>query len=311
MKALDPTTTSVEELCDWAELRALITLRHDCTKGDIQQYVKVDDYDINDLDDSGLKESERDERQATEVIEHARERQRLLGTNYLFKVDDRGLTAKDLWTKRGELKVQYEVYAYHLLLSTIDSDYLTPTDRHHFETECTALLAEHFGAKHFHFGWTKHNASLGKIESRVNTLCTRTSIRWKKKDQIDPSYVEQNDVGVDIVLWRDQVDKRENTLVLIGQCASGRNWPAKIASTADSVLADLLQDAPSAPITRVFCLPFVIPSWHWRRITVESRSIVYDRVRLVAAAQRARGRLAAPRSSRWVRRALKALSASV
>lgn len=313
MKLLEPSTTSVDSLCDWAEVRALVSRRRDCTKGDIQQYIKADDYDSEDvdIDESDLKDAELDERQANEVLGHARERSRLLGKGYPFIVKDRGLFSTHARTSKGELKAEYEAYVYNLLLSCIDSSYITPDDRHYFEVECATLLSKVFGTLHFHFGWTKHNASLGKIENRVSALCNQTSIRWKKKAQINPSYVNQNDVGVDIVLWQRQFDSRENTLVMIGQCASGHNWDAKLASNAEHVLADLLHDSPSAPIVRVFCLPFVVPSRNWRRITVESRSVVFDRIRLAAATQQEHGQLYRTRNSKWVKRVLEQLNGTM
>ena len=95
VKLLEPSTSSIDALCDWAEVRAMRTPRQDCTKGEIQQYVKVDDYEPDEFadDDYELKDSEKDERIATEVIEHARERQRLLGDHYPFSVTDSRIRA--------------------------------------------------------------------------------------------------------------------------------------------------------------------------------------------------------------------------
>ncbi len=88
------------------------------------------------------------------------------------------------------------------------------------------------------------------------------------------------DDGIDVIAWRDTPDGMPSTLYLLGQSASGRNWPSKSAKNAVDSFHARWFDRPPAK----FCLPAIFipfPLHHdlQEPKTLDFRETMYNRFR--------------------------------
>lgn len=274
------------------------------TQGDIIKVIQPDDL----LDDSVaiLDESTQDEIVAEEVLEVARKRALVLGSLYPFE-----LKGKVLAVIKNKLRKSGEAYLYHLLFSAVESNLITGFARHTFELESNSAVHKYFGGEAYHFGWTQFNASVGKIQKRVEHLCANTTLGWKARRPVLVS-PQSNEVGVDALVWLQPSDNRRNAMVVIVQCASGHNWEGKLATPASRLLEDCLEDPRDGPWINCFCTPFHIPDRSWRQCARSLDGILFDRIRLtlVYANSRVeiRGKLRHAQSRAWLRETINSMT---
>lgn len=298
---LIPSTTDRHELCDWAELQAATSGRKAATQGDLLKVIQPDDSQV-DSPGADDDESTHDELIADDVLSLAHERARVLGKAYPFSLERNVLRySPKLGASSGRS------YLFHLLFASVSPEFISPTARHQFEIESKYALLQFFGGESFHFGWTKHNANLGTIQKRIETLCSETTIGWTARRPVNVS-PQNKDVGVDLLIWRHFSDRRANTLVLVGQCASGRDWPSKLATPAIRKLEDCLSETRNGAWVNCFCTPFHIAEKNWRDSARAHDGVICDRIRLVLATgvnnQANLGTLCGQRSIDWLSRML-------
>jgi hypothetical protein len=87
-----------------------------------------------------------------------------------------------------------------------------------------------------------------------------------------------NDLKMDVVAWRGFGDRRGGYLHLVGQCATGADWEAKL----DELNLDVIKDHVSWGVdpVRFFATPHVVAAQHMRRISKRA-GLVLDRPRLL------------------------------
>lgn len=305
----DPSTSDPIELCDWAELQSIVAARKSCTKGDLIKYIEIDDLDEDaDVDEH---ESSKDERIADSVLGIAQSRAALLGDTYPFLVSSGEIKPRNMTVGAGLGRA--ECYLFHLLFAGLQSTEISPEARHFFEIESKELLHDFFGGEAFHFGWTVLNAAKGKIQARIEEFCEECSMGWKpRRPVLVPA--TQNDLGIDAIIWKQPADRRENAVVVVGQCASGRNWDTKLDSNAANLLTDCLEATPSGPIIYCLLTPYQIPDGAWRLSARSLNGLLFDRLRMVLEAHQGaaakRGRLYDAGSQKWVREVWARLMAS-
>jgi hypothetical protein len=252
---------------------------------------------------------EADESLADDVLGIALRRQCTLGKAYPFLVEDSAI--------KYQRKLRYgsgSAYLFHLMLSTLDASSISPDARHWFELESKNVLHTFFGGESFHFGWTKHNANLGKIQKRIQAFCDESCIGWKVRNELNVS-PKSNDIEIDAIIWKVSSDSRGNAFVALGQCASGHDWPKKILSGAKVKLEDCLDATRDGPWINCFCTPFQIPDDKWRETARSHDGLLFDRIRLVLETawpeEAAYGKLAEADSLAWLKEIMKFEGTSV
>ncbi len=145
-----------------------------------------------------------------------------------------------------------------------------------------AALTSYFGGESFHFGWTPTNARLGKIQKRIEDFCGSATLGWKARNPVAVS-PNSNEVGIDVLVWKQPKDLRSNALVFVAQCATGHNWRAKLETSSLRLLEDCLETTRDGPWVSCFCTPFHIPDSLWRDSARRHDGMLFDRIRLVLA----------------------------
>jgi hypothetical protein len=112
-----------------------------------------------------------------------------------------------------------------------------------------------------------------------------TSIRERViglASRLNENYVESpretyKDRGVDVVAWKPFSEKRSSQIVVLLQCASGKDWRSK---TRDLPLRSWEQYIhwSNNPI-KAFAVPCVISSRDWHDVSKEG-GILFDRIRI-------------------------------
>lgn len=145
------------------------------------------------------------------------------------------------------------------------------------EVVCPALLP---GWSIYRAGWSPDNTK--RIPEIVEELCARLFTRgavdldaW-----VGPA---DNDGGLDIVCYRSFGDSREAGPVFFLQCASGKNWRDKVKTPDPNAWAKYLNTAVQ-PSTGIVA-PFVITDFELRRAGLVGQTVVFDRIRILSAAQ--------------------------
>ncbi len=302
-----PSPSDQHELCDWAELLAATSGRRAITQGDLIKVIQPDDSQV-DNPGADVDESSEDELIADDALSLAHKRARVLGQAYPFT-----LRGNVLRFNPERADSTGKCYLFHLLFAAASQSLITPTARHQFEVESQSALVGFFGGESFHFGWTKHNANIGNIQKRVEALCSKTTLGWKARQPVSLS-AQKKDVGVDLLIWRQLSDRRANTLVLVGQCASGHNWPGKLSTSATQLLEDCLAETRDGPWVNCFCTPFHISDKVWRESARSHNGVIFDRIRLVLATGVSdRNRLGAlsPGSRLWLSQTLASIESSM
>lgn len=132
------------------------------------------------------------------------------------------------------------------------------------------------------FGKGPHNKGIfkGQIWKKIELLAQRLAcnIRCKKED-FSPS--DTGESGLDLVGWVPWKDAAPGRLILLGQCACGRNWVNKQHEASGSKWGNIL-DFPTRPLT-VVLIPFFLRTssgaWHGRPDF--SDHLIIDRLRLL------------------------------
>jgi len=129
-------------------------------------------------------------------------------------------------------------------------------------------------------GWSPDNTK--NLPQIVGDLCQRLYTegaidldRW-----INP---QGNDGGLDIVCYRKFEDEREAMPAIFIQCASGKNWRDKLATPDPDTWQKYLNSAVR-PTTGI-AAPFVVETKELRIASLTGQIIVFDRLRMLSAAQ--------------------------
>ncbi|MYF13266.1 MAG: hypothetical protein F4228_01005 [Acidobacteria bacterium] len=269
----------------------------------------------------------------TQVAEEMEWRQQVLGRLYPFRLETR-LTNWKLTRAPDDsddtVCVGRSFYLFCLLISALrDSRIEDHPDRglikqaeRDFEQVATTAGAGTLGGDAIAFGWprgsrTSFRAALDEVESKLGWTPLHENPLW--------STGQEKDAGIDVIAWRDFLDRRPGRVLLLGQAASGRGWEQKGAEPS-VFLNWFTQFRPKNYVPALFT-PF--PQHHdcggrtdhnfedvaraeaWKR--EQSLGLVVDRLRLVemAAAHLARSQSedtppTVQRLDDWVRRACEA-----
>lgn len=94
------------------------------------------------------------------------------------------------------------------------------------------------------------------------------------------------DEGVDFVIWKSFQDQRLGSLFMLGQCACGADWENKLTDLERAKLERWMNPVTWVDFVKAFAIPHHIPG-HRILSDISSRAgLTFDRVRLVAVAQR-------------------------
>ena len=147
------------------------------------------------------------------------------------------------------------------------------------EAICPAMLP---GWISYRAGWSPDNTK--NIPAIVEELCDRLYVSGAP-DLDDWISAAANDGGLDIVCYRKFEDEREALPMFFLQCASGKNWREKVNTPNPASWQKFLNSAVQ-PSTGIVA-PFVIEARDLKMAALTGQVVVFDRLRMLSAAERA------------------------
>jgi len=223
-----------------------------------------------------------------------------LRSGYPFRIADRSITRLKRWRDAPE-------YAFCLLLSLSRIYPAAFTDRGPDYTE-QGLLFEGltlYSLKRVLNGWSIYVT--GWSRSRASGI---VQVVQFVADKLGEPYGDirrwvsehAKDAGLDILCYRPFEDKRGGIPIYLVQCASGKNWKAKLNTPDLNVWGNLIQFT-SRP-RRAFATPF---HWVQEEFSIHAgrvQGLVLDRYRLLEplrTGERIMSRRQSARMNRWCR----------
>jgi hypothetical protein len=224
------------------------------------------------------------------------DRKKLLGDAYPFDIDGVRLI------HRSSVSGMYEFcLAISNAQSIVSKPYVVLPRL--FERTTVGILKRYFGedTKAFHLGWPRTPKS--RFKHAVAPLQNGYS-EWVWGPEIglpeDPDYLTVKDETVDFVIIKKLLDSRGGRFYVLGQCACGNDWPTKLKEPNLEQFKKWFRPDYLVTPVNAFTTPFLLGAETLRETARRSKAIVFDRARLVAAAERS----AIRRPYRRVKRAL-------
>jgi len=249
---------------DWVECSALFH-GEPISKADVQDCFT----EINSFD------KEKTPSTMADIWSELERRKRLLGQCYPVSINGSRITAMD-WK-------DYAAYSFCLLLSYSKSnqeweqnfctDY--PTQGALFERVSVAALKHLLKNWEVRLtGWSKENPTL--IKSQIKSIAAELG---EPIGQATPRSVDK-DGGVDVLCYRQFPDKRGNYPVILVQCATGRNWTAKLGLDFLNLWANWIYFKARNVLSRGFAVPFAFGDETFRQTQMHGNCLILDRIRL-------------------------------
>jgi hypothetical protein len=223
---------------DWLELKASIADQKKIWLVDVERAWEATRESENTDFEGQDQEFEEWLRPVLSCIER---RARILGNAYPFLLDDEG----DRLTYVGVLDqthVGHTVYLLCLILSSVpESEILERTHekiphatRDRFQACAAWAAAAVIGGSAYVFGWPRPDGS-DFLTALSNVYQDQMGDReCIVRDAAPPgSSGAEKDGGIDVVAWRPRLDSAAGKVYLLGQVATGKNWPDK------SILGDI------------------------------------------------------------------------
>lgn len=141
-----------------------------------------------------------------------------------------------------------------------------------FERLSCLAIKQYLGGEGIVFGWPVEPGTETSIRERVIGLASRLS-----ENYVESPRETYKDRGVDVIAWKPFSEKRSSQIVVLLQCASGKDWRNK---TLDLPLNSWEQYIhwSNNPI-KAFSVPCVISSRDWHDVSKEG-GILFDRIRI-------------------------------
>lgn len=239
---------SIEDVADWVELVIAYSSRP-ISKLELTRYIEA------------ASGSEPDEAFISSVWQELSFRE----NKYLkppFKVTNRTINPICEWEKEPE-------YIACLIFSVFGGTKDLSKTTKQFERVSAEAIKNYLSCKIKILGWpTNHRSS---FRDQVKNLAIELNEEFGKS----PSSQKKDDT-VDVVAWKSFNDGRSNQVVILTQCAAGKNWSIKKGVCIERWKEYIHWACP--PLYG-FSIPMIIPQRQWHDECKE-KGIMFDRIRI-------------------------------
>jgi hypothetical protein len=252
------------KLADWLELYALSSPDHNSSQGDLESA-------LHRAAIAELYDDEVIELKTMEVFDELEQRSRAAQEAYPFDLDYRGL----LRLKSTSWE-DYPAYVFCLCLSYFPLRETRMGTRLFEHISCLAVRS-YLQGKVIGFGAPRTELP-SSFADAVTEMCKRIGegIEYRKQ----PSLHRQDDT-LDLVAWKDFVDKRPSKILIFGQCGAGRNWAEKLGDLQpEAFWNQWMAGGPVSPFPiRSFFTPYRIAPDKWE-FYARKAGVLFDRCRI-------------------------------
>jgi hypothetical protein len=278
-------TASSEEHADFLELWVLRSSKRSVSAREYIAALKVASADEAIAASAGDDEPEKSTDQAEAVAEAVfleLDARRLAcgGAAYPFSITSNLLRTME--------DARRSLYTFLALLSWFGKD-AGPADvdaEKVFEEVCAKAAEGYLGGpsdlvRSFVFGFPRRLAPKG-FAPALDKLCRAMGEgggHRKDRDKLP----DQKDGKLDLVAWREFLDRRQGKLITFGQCATGSNWESKCSELPPphDWCTNWMADRPGVWPIRAFFVPHRIEASSWFQACVLG-GLLYDRCRIAS-----------------------------
>jgi hypothetical protein len=268
-----------ERLTDWIELRVLsgrdsaVSLEEFADELHDSLQLEADKFEAAELTPQELAAS-----RIEDAFTNARRRRLLVGNGYPFLAKRNEIRKTKNWSKN--------LCFTTLLLADIGrfyrnvkTDYAQdPTFCRLFEIIVQACLCQVLGGKSVRFGWPREPDWPTSISDRIHRLAEEMGlVADSPEEKTDPA---DKDKGLDVATRFSLGDEGPGSLVVLTQCATGRNFQAKENEPPLDVWKSLLRW--EARIVRGVAFPWRrdVDERKFGRLALKFEAVFFDRMRL-------------------------------
>lgn len=249
-------TDKIALAADWVELAAMLSFRQTSSKADLVRSLSVLEEPEHELVDLVIISAEdtveeleeeilqsKSELWASDVREELGTRRANLGEAYPFEIVDTGSSWRLVYEAQPD-RHDHLFYSCCLLITGRRHGLIrheVPEMDRILQIVAYLVAGRIVQGTAYWFGYPRPDHT-GRMLDAVKELLRR--IGFKSPDPVPPrwSVGRENDVGIDVVAWRNFGDGLPSRLIVYGQVASGRNWQDKPVDRYVSVFQAWLGD---------------------------------------------------------------------
>lgn len=266
--------TDPVKVADWLELTALVASDGSVSSGDLMSLLRTS----SALATSGTEEEDEIAAFVTEVFIELDARSNLLGDHYPFDV------AAPFLKKKQPYHPAFNAYCFCLCLSYIkdDASYTNKENPRLLFEQLSALACKgYLAGEHFVFGTSRPPAPSSKPGPAFIQRLKELVIFLNENSQ--PRFTKarhKQDARIDLVVKKSFPDRRPYQLVVMGQCATGKNWKTKTRDVQPvNFWNNWLMPATASQLIPAFFVPHMIPDEEWEEHSRDA-GLLFDRHRL-------------------------------
>ncbi len=170
-------------------------------------------------------EDDRAEKFVNTIFEYLEERISIFGKSYPFEIDrEKGITLVD----RDLLTEQQKLYLYLLIASSLSSfKKLQKEITEEFETLSENVLRAFLPSQAVVLNFANNSSYTGNAKKKIKQLAEDLNVDCNDREIDQISDFNSKEEGLDIVAWIPFEDNNPNTIIILGQCACGKDWFGK------------------------------------------------------------------------------------
>ncbi|WP_206047036.1 hypothetical protein [Noviherbaspirillum denitrificans] len=252
-------------IADWFEFHVLCS---EYSVGQLRSLQRAWDRRRNsessDPEGRALEDGAPDEQFLEEILAEFQKRMECLGDHYPFQFND---TEEELLLK-NDISDGAMLYLFCLFLSSVKSSEIFELDRFDFELNnrirdlfqacATWAAAGALEGCAIAFGFPRPDGSpyLDKLRSTY-ALFGEGTVREAPLPGVSTN---PKDEGIDVIAWKPRNDNAAGTFYMLGQAASGGNWPSKsVLEYFRPFHENWFSEIPASEPTAALFIPFCIP----------------------------------------------------
>lgn len=266
----------ITDLCDYLEFKSIISSDNTISVNDIlKDFLRSTDEDTHD----GIDDVEDLNREKLELVSSECQRRAISsGDRYPFELEFNGEVIRFLGLRNTE-SILYVYLLFATRLDMRENRRLEDIDG----TNLLELISSEVSKSYFG----------GKSQSYVMGTSTPGGFRAKVAELIsllgegfqfvnaNEGPVDENDGGLDIVVWIDFSDRKPSKLIAFGQCKTGTNWETHIQALNSEAFCKLwFSRQPVVTPVRLFFVADIVHTERWYKVAVNA-GLLFDRLRIV------------------------------
>lgn len=266
----------ITEICDYLEVKSILA---DDSKISINEVIKEFLKPADEEDFDGIEDYADIIREKIELVSlECQRRFESCGNKYPFELEYKGEVIKF-----NGLADNYSfLYVYLLFATRLDMR----ANRNLKDIDGTKLLElisseiskSYFGSKSQ--SYVLGTAAEGGFRNKVNELCKLLGegIQFRNANE---GPVDENDGGLDVVVWIDFSDRNPSKFIAFGQCKTGTNWENHIKELDPDAFCKLwFTRQPALTPIKLFFIADIIKKERWYK-TVIYAGLFFDRLRII------------------------------